>query len=78
MFNVGEGQGHSSRFRKAYLGGDAPAPLYVLVKDHKGLGPNVLPKTRPVVSGCSSYNTGLSEMCSELLESVFKQWGHFQ
>ena len=50
MFSVGEGQGHSKRFRESYLGGDTPAPLYILVKDHKKLGENGLPKTRPVVT----------------------------
>ena len=46
--------------------------MYVLIKDHKGLDSTGLPKTRPVVSGCSSYNVGMSELCSEVLEAVFK------
>ena len=33
---------------------------------------NGLPKTRPVVSGCTSYNVGMSELCSEVLEATFK------
>ena len=72
MFNVGEGHGHSKKFRESYLGRDMPAPLYILVKDHKKMGANGLPKTRPVVTGCSSYNVGMSELCSEVLEGVFK------
>ena len=72
MFTVGESHGQASRFRKSFIGGDSPAPMYCLVKDHKGLDANGLPKTRPVVSGCSSYNVGLSELCSEVLEAVFK------
>ena len=72
MFNVGEAQGHSSRFRRSFIGGDSPAPMYCLVKDHKGLNDTGLPKTRPVVSGCSSYNVGMSELCSEVLEVTFK------
>ena len=72
MFRVGEAHGQVDRFRKSLIGGDTPAPLYVLVKDHKAMESNGLPKTRPVVSGCSSYNVGMSELCSEVLEATFK------
>ena len=54
------------------LGGDTPAPRYVLAKDHKGLDDNGLHKTRPVVCGCSSYNVRVLEMISKVLEAVYK------
>ena len=28
MFNVGEAHGHSSHFRRSFIGGDSPAPMY--------------------------------------------------
>ena len=54
------------------MGGDRLEPLYVLPKDHKAFHPSGIPKSRPVVAGCSAYNSGLSELLSELLEGVFK------
>ena len=49
--------------------------MYLLVKDHKGKNEDGTYKTRPVVSGNLSYNAGLSETISEILESVFKERG---
>merc|ERR1711954_37687 len=60
------------RLRTGFVGGDMIAPLYVLPKDHKAFHPSGVPKSRPVVAGCSAYNAGLSELLSELLEGVFK------
>ena len=72
MLNVGGAHNQEPRFRKSFLGGNSPAPMYVLVKDHKQVAQGELPKTRPVVAGCSSYNVGMSELLSELLEAVYK------
>ena len=57
------------------MGGECPAPLYVLVKDHKKLNLDGTYPTRPVVSGCLSYNTGLYEMTSEAIEAVVRCGG---
>ena len=72
MLRVGEGHRQIERFRTGFVGGDRLAPLYVLPKDHKAFHPTGIPKSRPVVAGCSAYNSGLSELLSELLEGVFK------
>ena len=72
MFRVGEGHRQTERFRTGFVGGDRLAPLYVLPKDRKAFHPTEIPKSRPVVAGCSAYNSGLSELLSELLEGVFK------
>ena len=72
MLNVGEQHGQANRFRKSFLGENSPAPMYILIKDHKETKDGEFPKTRPVVAGCSSYNVGLSEILSELLEGVYK------
>ena len=79
MLRVGEGHNQTERFRTGFVGGDMIAPMYVLPKDHKPFHPNGVPKSRPVVAGGSSYNAGLSELLSEVLEGVFKAmeggWG---
>ena len=72
MLRVGEGHRHEERFRTGFVGGDMLAPMYVLPKDHKAPHPTGVPKSRPVVAGCSAYNAGLSELLSELLEGIFK------
>ena len=72
MLRVGEGHNQMEGFRTWFVGGEMIAPMYVLPKDHKAFHPNGVPKSRPVVAGCSSYNAGLSELISELLEGVFK------
>ena len=68
---VGDSWGHYARMRESLLGGQCPAPMYLMVKDHKALGPEGTPKTRPVVSGHLSYTTGLSEILSDMIESVY-------
>ena len=72
ILSIGSNNKHSHRFRESYMGGDTPCPLTVLAKDHKNRNADETMKTRPVVSGCSSYNRGLSEILSELLEAVLK------
>ena len=52
MFNMGEAWGHQKRLRRSFLGGQAPSPMYLLIKDHKKWDPEGPPKqikTRPVV-----------------------------
>ena len=75
MFNIGQAHNHGWRMRESYLGSDCPAPMYLLIKDHKGRNPDGTYKTRPVVAGNLSYNIGFSETLSEILESVFKHRG---
>ena len=75
MFNIGQAHNHGWRMRESFLGSDCPAPLYLLIKDHKGRNSDGTFKTRPVVSGNLSYNAGFSETLSEILESVFKERG---
>ena len=53
MLRVGEGHRQTEKFRTGFVGGDRLAPLYVLPKDHKAFHPTGIPKSRPVVAGCS-------------------------
>ena len=70
MMGVGEQHRHTARFRESYMGGDTPAAMTLLAKDHKPQNKDGTYKTRPVVMGNTSYNVGLSEMLSELLEAT--------
>ena len=72
MFNLGEAWGHSARMRESFMGGEHPAKMTILIKDHKARLPNGLYKTRPVVAGDTAFNRGLSEILSDILESTYK------
>ena len=66
MTNLGEAHGHHQRMIESKLNSsESMAPRYYMFKDHKsGRG------WRPVVSGCSSGTLGLSNLISEVLESL--------
>ena len=68
IWNTGEDHKHQDRIirSKATRSGNQ-ANLTLLYKDHK-----VGDKTRPVASGNESYNLGLSNGLSEVMESVAK------
>ena len=44
--------------------------MYLFLKDHKVVEDGNLPKTRPLVSGCSGLGVSLSNMMSDALEAV--------
>ena len=68
IWNTGEDHGHNSRVIKSRMTRSGnQATLSLLYKDHKQGN-----KTRPVASGNESFNLGLSNGVSEVLESVAK------
>ena len=67
IMNIGEDNGHLQRIiesKETYS--EMAAPKYFLFKDHK----KEKEAYRPVVSGCSSNTLGLSNLLSEMVESV--------
>ena len=58
---VGTARGQKARVRESYQGGLFAPAEYLLVKDHKPLGPDGFQKTRPVVGGNVGYAVGLTE-----------------
>ena len=52
--------------------GQALCPLYLLFKDHKGWhwSKGGAPPTRPIASGNAGQNIHISELNSEIVESV--------
>ena len=66
--NIGENHNHLSRIVASKITtSENTAPKYYLYKDHKKVE-----SWRPVVSGCSSNTLGLSNLLSEMIESVAK------
>ena len=64
--NMGESHDHLSRILASKISNsENTAPKYYLYKDHKKVE-----SWRPVVSGCSSNTLGLSNLLSEMIESV--------
>ena len=64
--NMGEKNDHLQRILDSKLTtSELSAPMYYMFKDHKAEG-----GWRPVVSGCSSNTLGLSNLVSEMIESV--------
>ena len=58
MTGAGANHDHENRMRMTYISESAaPAPMYLLYKDHKVVKPNSVPKTRPVVSDCSGMGS---------------------
>ena len=72
MWNCGEDHNHQDRVLKSKnTRSGNQANLTLLFKDHKQGN-----KTRPVASGNESYNLGLSNSISELMESVARAKKH--
>ena len=66
MFNMGENSNHLQRILDSKLtNSEQAAPKYYMFKDHKEGG-----GWRPVVSGCSSNTLGMSNLLSEIVESL--------
>ena len=66
MTNLGENHGHYQRMNESKINNsESLAPRYYMYKDHKCGG-----GWRPVVSGCSSGTLGLSNLISEIVESL--------
>ena len=73
IFNVGAYWNHEERLAHSMVDkGEVVAPLYLLVKDHKGWtqGEGTPPPSRPVCSGNKGINRHLSDVLSLILESV--------
>ena len=66
MWGIGENWGHEARIRESKIThSENIATMSLLLKDHK----KEL-KTRPVVAGNESNTLGLSNMASEVIESI--------
>ena len=73
IFSIGAKWGHEERLENSMVDrGEVVAPLYLLVKDHKGwFGEDQpAPPSRPVCSGNAGYNRHLSEIVSLILEPL--------
>ena len=73
VFNTGKGLGKkaSERARLAKEVSNLVIPqLYLLWKDHKKIGDDGLPKSRPVCGASQTLNTEMSEWVSDILEST--------
>ena len=66
ILNAGENHGHHSRITNSkVMNSEISANKYFMYKDHKKES-----GYRPVVSGCTSYTLGLSNMLSDIVESL--------
>ena len=66
VVNAGEYHGHMDRILSSKLvNSESTAPKYYLYKDHKKVE-----SWRPVVSGCFSNTLGLSNILSDIVESI--------
>ena len=66
ILNAGESHGHHDRITNSkVMNSEATASKYFMYKDHKKEG-----GYRPVVSGCTSNTLGLSNMLSDVVESL--------
>ena len=66
ILNAGEDHGHHSRITNSKLmNSEVTASKYFMHKDHKKEG-----GYRPVVSGCTSNTLGLSNLLSDIVESL--------
>ena len=66
IVNAGEEHGHFKRITDSKIvHSETSAPMYYMYKDHKKEG-----GWRPVVSGCNSNTLGLSNLLSDLVESL--------
>ena len=71
ILKLGDSHGHRGRFRESYLGGQNPSTMYLVFKDHKPKDANGHYKKGPIVAANTSYNVGMSETCSVILESLY-------
>ena len=66
IVNAGESHGHLKRITNSKIThSETSAPMYYMYKDHKKGG-----GWRPVVSGCNSNTLGLSNLLSDMVESI--------
>ena len=73
ILGMGEAWGHESRIRESLIQHSCVVPpMKLLVKDHKPLGPDGLPPTRPVVGASRGMNVALSNILSDVIEPVSK------
>ena len=49
---------------------DAVPPMYIMVKDHKEIPKGSWPKTRPVVANCRGMGVHVSNIVSDVVESL--------
>ena len=66
VVNAGEEHGHLKRITDSKLThSETSAPMYFMFKDHKKEG-----GWRPVVAGCNSNTLGMSNLVSDMVESI--------
>ena len=66
VVNAGEAHGHLERISNSKItNSETEAPKYYLFKDHK-----TKESWRPVVSGCNSNTLGISNLLSDIVESI--------
>ena len=73
IFGIGNDWNHAERINHSMTDrGEVVAPLYLLIKDHKGwtFEDGTPPPSRPVCSGNQGFNRHLSEVLSMVLEPV--------
>ena len=71
MLGLGDDWGQQERMRESLIHHRCTVPaMNLLVKDHKVIGDDGLPATRPVVGACKGMNVPLSYILSEVLEPV--------
>ena len=73
IFGLGIEWGHEDRIGNSMTDrGEVVAPLYLLIKDHKGWSyeEGTPPPSRPVCSGNRGYNRHISEILSLILEPL--------
>ena len=73
IFGLGSSWSHEDRHGHSMTDrGEVVAPLYLLIKDHKGWSfeNGTAPPSRPVCSGNQGFNRHLSEILSMILEPV--------
>ena len=73
IFGLGASWGHEDRLNSSMTDrGEVVAPLYLLIKDHKGWSfeDGVPPPSRPVCSGNKGFGRHISEILSLILESL--------
>ena len=74
ILGIGEDWQHSSRVRETTMNkGDNVAPLYILLKDHKPVVEDELPKTRPVCSSQKGLNFHLQNILSDVIEPLAEE-----
>jgi len=66
IFNIGENHKHLKRVQESVIThSETSSPMYYLFKDQK-----MKPGWRPVVSGCNSNTVGISNILSDIVESI--------